>query len=128
MQLLLQNFLSFEDAYEKAQLKKPKDEKARMFFMANIIFALFDYSILKNSYHYQQIKWIFSYELRPLPRAPLELRASLTVRASQQLRASQSLRAPVVLSGWEKGPFGAFIGRWNVETHIEFLIFGTILS
>ena len=44
-------------------------------------------------------------------RAPLELRASLTVRASQQLRASQSLRAPVVLSGWEKGPFGAFIGR-----------------
>ena len=56
MQLLLQNFLSFEDAYEKAQLKKPKDEKARMFFMANIIFALFDYSILKPSYHYQQIK------------------------------------------------------------------------
>ena len=47
----------------------------------------------------------------PLPRAPLELRASLTVRASQQLRASQSLRAPVVLSGWEKVPFGAFIGR-----------------
>ena len=64
---LLQHFLSFEDAYEKAQLKKPKDEKARMFFMANIIFALFDYSILKNSYHYQQIKWIFSYKLRPEP-------------------------------------------------------------
>ena len=35
--------------------------------MANIIFALFDYSILKNSYHYQQIKWIFSYKLRPEP-------------------------------------------------------------
>ena len=48
---------------------------------------------------------------KALPRAPLELRASLTVRASQQLRASQSLRAPVVLSGWEKVPFGAFIGR-----------------
>ena len=38
-------------------------------------------------------------------------RASLIVRASKQLRASQSLRAPVVLSGWEKVPFGASIGR-----------------
>ena len=46
-----------------------------------------------------------------LPRAPLEPRASLIVRASKQSRASQSLRAPVVLSGWEKVPFGAHIGR-----------------
>ena len=44
-------------------------------------------------------------------RASFEPRASLIVRASKQLRASQSLRAPVVLSGWEKVPFGAFIGR-----------------
>ena len=43
-------------------------------------------------------------------RASFEPRASLIVRASKQLRASQSLRAPVVLSGWEKVPFGAFIG------------------
>ena len=44
-------------------------------------------------------------------RASFEPRASLIVRASKQLRASQSLRAPVVLSGWEKVPFGAHIGR-----------------
>ena len=44
-------------------------------------------------------------------RASFEPRASLIVRASKQLRASQSLRAPVVLSGWEKVPFGASIGR-----------------
>ena len=35
------------------------------FFMANIVFALLDYSILKPSY--QQIKLIFSYKLRPEP-------------------------------------------------------------
>ena len=67
MQLLLQNFLSFEDAYEKAQLKNQKMKKQECFFVANIIFALFDYSILKPSYHYQQIKLIFSYKLRPEP-------------------------------------------------------------
>ena len=44
-------------------------------------------------------------------RASFEPRASLIVRASKQLRASQSLRAPVVLSGWEKVPFGASISR-----------------
>ena len=44
-------------------------------------------------------------------RASFEPRASLIVRASKQLSASQSLRAPVVLSGWEKVPFGAFLGR-----------------
>ena len=57
----------------------------------------------------------------------IEPRASLIVRASKQLRASQSLRAPVVLSGWEKVPFGASIGRWNVETRIKCRIFGTLL-
>ena len=61
MQLLLQNFLSFEDAYERAQLKKT-NEKARMFGIANVTFALFDFSLLMPSYHYQ-----FSYKLRLKP-------------------------------------------------------------
>ena len=65
MQLILQNFLSFEDAYEKAQLKNQKIKKQEcFFFMANIVFALFDYSILKPSYHDQQIKSISYYKLR----------------------------------------------------------------
>ena len=42
MQIILQNFLSFEDAYEKAQLKNQKMKKQECFFVANIIFALFD--------------------------------------------------------------------------------------
>ena len=55
--------------------------------------------------------------------ASFEPRASLIMRASKQLRASQSLHAPVVLSGWEKVPFGAFICRRNVETRDNCWIF-----
>ena len=47
-------------------------------------------------------------------RASFEPRASLIVRASKQLRASQSLRAPVVLSGWVRVPFGAFLSFYGV--------------
>ena len=47
-------------------------------------------------------------------RASFEPRASLIVRASKQLRASQSLRAPVVLSGWVRMPFGAFLSFYGV--------------
>ena len=47
-------------------------------------------------------------------RASFEPRASLIVRASKQLRASQSLRAPVVLSGWARVPFGAFLSFYGV--------------
>ena len=41
-------------------------------------------------------------------------RASLILHASEQLRASQSLRAPVVLSGWVRVPFGAFLSFYGV--------------
>ena len=47
-------------------------------------------------------------------RASFEPRASLIVRASKQLRASQSLRAPVVLSGWVRMPFRAFLSFYGV--------------
>ena len=47
-------------------------------------------------------------------RASFEPRASLIVRASKQLRASQSLQAPVVLSGWMRVPFGAFLSFYGV--------------
>ena len=81
-----------------------------------------------------QITKVLGFEETPPPRmgkTPKKsriffLRGSLIVRASKQLRASRSLHAPVLLSGGEKVPFGAFICRQNVETRDKCGIFGTI--
>ena len=60
MQLLLQNFLSFEDAYEKAQLKNKRMKKQKyLWWQIWCLQYLTFLHILTPSYHYQ-----FSYKLR----------------------------------------------------------------
>ena len=59
----LQNFLSFEDAYEKAQLKNKRMKKQKyLWWQIWCLHSLTFLHILMPSYHYQ-----FSYKLRPEP-------------------------------------------------------------